>query len=83
MGILHRSNTDDRFIWKSKPNFVSIFPKFAGLNRILLLPVEFNRWVFPIAVDRAEPAKGSVPTQRLKRDCPERAERDKMIKKIL
>ena len=81
--MLHLSNTDDRLTWKLKPNFVSIFPKFAGLNRTLLLPVEFNRWVFPIAVDRAEPPKGSVPIQRLNKDCPGRNENENIMMDIL
>ena len=79
----HLSNTDDRLTWRSKPNFVFIFPKFAGLKRTLLLPVEFNRCVLPIAVDLGEPINGSDPTQRLNRDCPERPDKNKMIKRIL
>tara|TARA_Y100000031_G_scaffold108849_1_gene119762 strand:+ start:193 stop:438 length:246 start_codon:yes stop_codon:yes gene_type:complete len=81
--MLHLSKTDDRFSWKSNPLFVFISPKFAGLKRTLLLPVEFNRCVLPIAVDLGEPINGSDPTQRLNRDCPERADKNKMIKRIL
>jgi hypothetical protein len=81
--MLHLSKTDDRFNWKSNPLFVFIFPKFAGLKRTLLLPVEFNRFVLPIAVDLGEPINGSDPVQRLNRDCPEIRENENIMMNIL
>ena len=66
--MLQRSNMVDRSHCMSNISFDSREDKFAGLKRTLELADEFKRWVCPMAVERAEPVNGSVPTQRLKSD---------------
>ena len=48
------------------PVFASNTPD--GLYLTLKLPLEFNRCVFPIAVDLEEPIKGSEPIHLLNND---------------
>jgi hypothetical protein len=43
MGILHLSNDEKRFTWKSIPITLPLAESIAGLKRTLLLPVEFNK----------------------------------------
>jgi hypothetical protein len=64
--MLHLSKDEKRFTLKSILAF--FLDSIAGLKRTLSLPVELSRWVFPMAVDLADPEKESPPKNLLNKD---------------
>ena len=73
--MLHLSKMDVRSICMSKLKIEFSLSKFAGLNLVFVLPVEFKICEFPMAVLLDDPKNESLPIHRLNMDCPVKGER--------